>query len=278
VGGVAFRALPYQEQFLVVEGHTPQRGNCSLDIETAGEAPRFRKRRSALRDDPGSDPSASARPDPTLADRSPPSGPADYCAVGSGRPAPRSRARTKRITGAASPAWPIPSVTVFVLSNSWAAATTKSPTNSEDAGVPEGPVRSVARWVAAGTTVAGRSPRRSTTSRAGPDLAHGCDGEAPPLLGARDECSVGRVHCPTAAPPSLGTGPGNRGNPPYERVRHYFFDMGNDSLLAFFEIPKGKEPLAFLHVYARHETESAVVDFPIVVVFEASLAATSPED
>jgi len=26
-------------------------------------------------------------------------------------------------------------------------------------------------------------------------------------------------------------------------VRHYFFDMGNDSLLAFFEIPKGKEPV-----------------------------------
>jgi catechol 2,3-dioxygenase-like lactoylglutathione lyase family enzyme len=43
-------------------------------------------------------------------------------------------------------------------------------------------------------------------------------------------------------PPGLGTGPGNRGNPPYERVRHYFFDMGNDRLLAFFEIPKGKEP------------------------------------
>jgi len=43
-------------------------------------------------------------------------------------------------------------------------------------------------------------------------------------------------------PPGLGTGPSNRGNPPYERVRHYFFDMGNDSLLAFFEIPKGKEP------------------------------------
>jgi catechol 2,3-dioxygenase-like lactoylglutathione lyase family enzyme len=43
-------------------------------------------------------------------------------------------------------------------------------------------------------------------------------------------------------PPGLGTGAGNRGNPPYERVRHYFFDMGNDSLLAFFEIPKGKEP------------------------------------
>src|ERR1700720_4338805 len=43
-------------------------------------------------------------------------------------------------------------------------------------------------------------------------------------------------------PPGLATGPGNRGNPPYEEVRHNFFDMGNDSLLAFFEIPKGKEP------------------------------------
>jgi glyoxylase I family protein len=43
-------------------------------------------------------------------------------------------------------------------------------------------------------------------------------------------------------PPGLGTGPKNRGNPPYEQVRHYFFDMGNDSLLAFFEIPKGEEP------------------------------------
>ena len=45
-------------------------------------------------------------------------------------------------------------------------------------------------------------------------------------------------------PAGLGTGPGNRGNPPYERLRHYFFDMGNDSLLAFFEIPKGAEPAA----------------------------------
>lgn len=45
-------------------------------------------------------------------------------------------------------------------------------------------------------------------------------------------------------PAGLGTGTGNRGNPPYERVRHYFYDMGNDSTLAFFEIPKGKEPAA----------------------------------
>ena len=43
-------------------------------------------------------------------------------------------------------------------------------------------------------------------------------------------------------PKGLGVGPANRGNPPYEEVRHYFFDMGNDSTLAFFEIPKGKEP------------------------------------
>jgi catechol 2,3-dioxygenase-like lactoylglutathione lyase family enzyme len=40
-------------------------------------------------------------------------------------------------------------------------------------------------------------------------------------------------------PPGVGTGPGNRGNPPFENIRHYFFDMGNDSLLAFFELPKG---------------------------------------
>jgi catechol 2,3-dioxygenase-like lactoylglutathione lyase family enzyme len=26
-------------------------------------------------------------------------------------------------------------------------------------------------------------------------------------------------------PPGLGTGPGNRGNPPFEEIRHYFFEM-----------------------------------------------------
>jgi len=31
----------------------------------------------------------------------------------------------------------------------------------------------------------------------------------------------------------------DRGQPPYENLRHYFFDMGNDSLLAFFEYPPG---------------------------------------
>jgi len=43
-------------------------------------------------------------------------------------------------------------------------------------------------------------------------------------------------------PPGIGVGPGNRGNPPFEEIRHYFFDMGRDGLLAFFEIPKGAKP------------------------------------
>ena len=42
-------------------------------------------------------------------------------------------------------------------------------------------------------------------------------------------------------PEGIGT-VDNRGNPPWERVRHYFFDMGGDSLYAFFEIPKGERP------------------------------------
>lgn len=41
-------------------------------------------------------------------------------------------------------------------------------------------------------------------------------------------------------PEGVGT-KDNRGNPPYECIRHYFFDMGNDSLWAFFEIPKGEK-------------------------------------
>ncbi len=49
------------------------------------------------------------------------------------------------------------------------------------------------------------------------------------------------VHAMTV-PPGVGVGPKNRGNPPYEEIRHYFFDMGHDSLLAYFEIPKGEKP------------------------------------
>ncbi len=40
-------------------------------------------------------------------------------------------------------------------------------------------------------------------------------------------------------PPGVGVGPGNRGNPPFENLRHYFFDAGGDTMLAFFEMPKG---------------------------------------
>lgn len=36
----------------------------------------------------------------------------------------------------------------------------------------------------------------------------------------------------------------DRGQPPYDNLRHYFFDMGNDSTVAFFEIPKGAEDQA----------------------------------
>ena len=43
-------------------------------------------------------------------------------------------------------------------------------------------------------------------------------------------------------PPGLGTGPGNRGNPPFENLRHYFFDAGGDTMVAFFEIPRGAKP------------------------------------
>jgi len=45
-------------------------------------------------------------------------------------------------------------------------------------------------------------------------------------------------------PPGLGTGPANRGNPPFENLRHYFLDAGGDSLVAFFEMPKGAKPKA----------------------------------
>ncbi len=45
-------------------------------------------------------------------------------------------------------------------------------------------------------------------------------------------------------PPGVGTGSGNRGNPPFENLRHYFFDAGGDALVAFFELPRGAMPAA----------------------------------
>jgi len=37
-----------------------------------------------------------------------------------------------------------------------------------------------------------------------------------------------------------GTGSHGRGVPPFAAITHFFVDMGGDSLLAFFEYPKGK--------------------------------------
>ena len=41
-------------------------------------------------------------------------------------------------------------------------------------------------------------------------------------------------------PPGVGAGPLNRGNPPFENLRHYFFDAGGDTMVAFFELPRGE--------------------------------------
>ena len=61
-------------------------------------------------------------------------------------------------------------------------------------------------------------------------------------------------------PPGLGTGDGNRGNPPYEEIRHYFFDMGNDSVIGFFEIPAGKEPPHHLNAIGAMQHCAFTVD------------------
>jgi len=72
-------------------------------------------------------------------------------------------------------------------------------------------------------------------------LALCCDDMKATLEFYADVLGFPLVHA-MRVPHGVGVGPRNRGNPPYEDLRHYFFDMGNDSLLAFFEIPKGKEP------------------------------------
>src|SRR3954452_12899950 len=77
-----------------------------------------------------------------------------------------------------------------------------------------------------------------------------------------------RLGSPMKVPPGLGTGPGNRGNPPFEEVRHYFFDMGNDSLLAFFEIPKGKEPAG-----NRSSPDCSASTFMTLTAFASNLPA-----
>jgi catechol 2,3-dioxygenase-like lactoylglutathione lyase family enzyme len=86
-------------------------------------------------------------------------------------------------------------------------------------------------------------------------------------------------------PPGIGTGPGNRGNPPFEEIRHYFFDMGRDALLAFFEMPKGAKekgdrnalgnmqhvsfavsPQGQAHIRARLEAAKIAYDGPLEIL------------
>lgn len=48
------------------------------------------------------------------------------------------------------------------------------------------------------------------------------------------------VHGLKTPVPPPGSGPAHgAGTPPYKGIPHYFLDMGGDSLLAFFEYPKG---------------------------------------
>ena len=64
-------------------------------------------------------------------------------------------------------------------------------------------------------------------------------------------------------PAGVGVGPGNRGNPPFENLRHYFFDAGGDTLVAFFEMPTGakqqgdRDALAAMQHCAFTATEQA---------------------
>src|ERR1700722_4483847 len=74
-------------------------------------------------------------------------------------------------------------------------------------------------------------------------------------------------------PPGVGTGPGNRGNPPFEEIRHYFFDMGRDGLLAFFEIPKGAKPQGDRDAIAMMQHVSFAVSPPSQEQIHARLEA-----
>jgi len=108
-----------------------------------------------------------------------------------------------------------------------------------------------------------RCPLLAPTLRGVHHLALCTDDMKPTIDFYVDVLGMPLVHA-MKVPLGLGTGPGNRGNPPYERVRHYFFDMGNDSLLAFFEIPKGSEPAG-----------TATLSAPCSIVPSSSLLSAS---
>ena len=86
-------------------------------------------------------------------------------------------------------------------------------------------------------------------------------------------------------PPGWGTGAMNRGNPPFEEIRYYFFELGRDCVLSFFEVPKGSAPRAdrnrpaglqqiafscrsdqFYELHKRLQTANVPVEQPFEVV------------
>jgi catechol 2,3-dioxygenase-like lactoylglutathione lyase family enzyme len=74
-------------------------------------------------------------------------------------------------------------------------------------------------------------------------------------------------------PPGVGVGPANRGNPPFENLRHYFFDMGGDSLLAFFELPADQVGRADRNAIGGMQHVSFAVDEPRATAIRAALQA-----
>jgi len=79
-----------------------------------------------------------------------------------------------------------------------------------------------------------------------------------------------------------------RGNPPFECIRHYFFDMGGDSLLAFFELPASLKPgdrdalgtmqhLAFAVSEERYDDMLARLKAHGVAIADGPLNAVPPD-
>src|SRR5256885_14674934 len=76
-----------------------------------------------------------------------------------------------------------------------------------------------------------------------PPLACTPDNRKRPVFSPVRSLAGPRAHAwrpPRAGGPARAT----RATPPFENIRHYFLDAGGDSLLAFFEIPKGAKPRA----------------------------------
>jgi catechol 2,3-dioxygenase-like lactoylglutathione lyase family enzyme len=79
-----------------------------------------------------------------------------------------------------------------------------------------------------------------------------------------------------------------RGNPPFECIRHYFFDMGGDSLLAFFELPASlkqgdrnalgtMQHLAFAVSEERYDDMLARVKKAGIAIADGPLNAVPPD-